>query len=411
MEGATIKMSRKSLKILLVLVTILSLISTFSLATDDTNSAEATSSNDEAVVTSDESGTAAISDENSAENGETASDGTNKTTSSTEASTNHDVYLSGDSITIGSGETVNGNAFVCAKTVTINGQIGGDLFVIADTLNIDGGQIYGNVFALSQSITLNGLIYDLYAACGTLTMGYDGVAYRDLKVNCDNATINGVVGKNINISAKTSLSLDSDCIVYGDLNYSTASEITIADGLVKGTVNFDKLAPTASDGILGYVMAGLTLLVYVLVIWLLMSKLAPKFYDKVTKMPVKKLLLSILVGLVAMIVVPLVSIALFFTVIGIPVAFALIAVFAIILAISFATVSINLANMLASKVKVLAKFNNLFAVIIVTIVLWLITLIPYVGPIVNMLLVLCGFGMVLANIISKNKKSVETAQV
>ena len=411
MEGATIKMSRKSLKILLVLVTILSLISTFSLATDDTNSAEATSSNDEAVVTSDESGTAAISDENSAENGETASDGTNKTTSSTEASTNHDVYLSGDSITIGSGETVNGNAFVCAKTVTINGQIGGDLFVIADTLNIDGGQIYGNVFALSQSITLNGLIYDFYAACVTLTMGYDGVAYRDLKVNCDNATINGVVGKNINISAKTSLSLDSDCIVYGDLNYSTASEITVADGLVKGTVNFDKLAPTSSAGILGYVMAGLTLLVYVLVIWLLMSKLAPKFYDKVTKMPVKKLLVSILVGLVAMIVVPLVSIALFFTVIGIPVAFALIAVFAIILAISFATVSINLANKLASKVKVLAKFNNLFAVIIVTLVLWLITLIPYVGPIVNMLLVLCGLGMVLANIISKNKKSVETAQV
>ena len=128
-------------------------------------------------------------------------------------------------------------------------------------------------------------------------------------------------------------------------------------------------------------------------------------------MPVKKLLLSILVGLVAMIVVPLVSIALFFTVIGIPVAFALIAVFAIILAISFATVSINLANKLASKVKVLAKFNNLFAVIIVTLVLWLITLIPYVGPIVNMLLVLCGLGMVLANIISKNKKSVETAQV
>ena len=405
-------MSRKSLKILLVLVTILSLISTFSLATDDTNSAEVTSSNDEAVVTSDESGTAVISDENSADNGETASDGTDETTSSTEASTNHDVYLSGDSVTIGSDETVNGNAFVCAKTVTVNGQIGGDLFVIAtDTLNIDGGQIYGNVFALSKNITLNGLIYDLYAACGTLTMGYDGVAYRDLKVNCDNATINGVVGKNINISARNSLSLDSDCIVYGDLNYSASNEITVADGLVKGTVNFDKLAPTSSAGILGYVMAGLTLLIYVLVIWLLMSKLAPKFYDKVTKMPVKKLLISILVGLVAMIVVPLVSIALFFTVVGIPVAFALIAVFAIILAISFATVSINLANMLASKVKALAKFNNLFAVIIVTLVLWLITLIPYVGPIVNLLVVLCGLGMVLANIISKNKKSVETAQV
>lgn len=381
-------MSKKSLKIVLILVTILSLISTFSLATEpDTASTPVTTSEDAATTTQ------KVEGDGSTTQAPITTDGTTTDTStSNEASTNHDLYLIENEVKIPDTETVNGNAFIIADTVTINGQIGGDLFVMATTLNIDGGQIYGNVFAIAKNITLNGLIYDLYAMCDTLTMSYDGVAYRDLKVSCDNATINGVVGKDVNIDTK-SLSLESDCLIYGDLNYSAPNEIEIAEGLVTGKVNYEKASLGSNTTVMDYVVSLLTALVYTLVIWFLISKLAPKFYGKATEMKPKRLLLALLVGLVTLIVVPVVSMLLMVTVVGVPVALALLAIYALVISIAFALTSIVLATKVAAKVKALAKFNNIFAVIIVAIVLWALTLIPYAGGIVSFLITLCGLGM------------------
>ena len=80
--------------------------------------------------------------------------------------TNSDLYIFEDKVTISN--VVDGNAFVMGSEVTISGEIGGDLFVIADKLNIDGGYIYSNVFALANEITVNGVVYDIYAACDEL---------------------------------------------------------------------------------------------------------------------------------------------------------------------------------------------------------------------------------------------------
>lgn len=402
-------MSRKSLKILLVLVTILSLISTFSFATDtsatDENSAVTTTSEENATST-DENTSA---DENATTEGTEGEDtsGEDSTDTAQEASTNHDLFASDDTVTITDSETVNGNAFVVANTVTVNGQIGGDLFVIAQTLNIDGGQIYGNVFAMADTITLNGLIYDLYAVCDTLNVSYDGVAYRDLKVTCNTANINGVIGKDVNIEAKKALNIESDCLIYGNLNYSTPNEIELADGLVTGDVNYSALAITSQNGsVIGYFVSLLMILVSVLVVWIVASKLAPKFYGRLTSMSPKKIGISILIGLVTLVVTPLISVLLMMTVIGVPVGFALLAIYMIALALSFAMAVIGISGKLASKAKALAKFNNLFAVIIVTIILWALSLIPYAGPIISLIIVLVGFGMLLTSIINKKEEKV-----
>ena len=390
-------MSRKSLKILLILVTILSLISTFSLATDDT--AAVTTSDD--IAANSEDNTSGTEGETNNENSE------NTVTEDNKAEVNNDLYLADTEVTIS--DTVNGNAFVIAETLTVTGQIGGDLFVMAKTINIEG-QIYGNVFALADTITLNGLIYDLYATCGTLNVSYDGVAYRDLKVNCNKATINGVIGKNINISTNTSLTLESDCIIYGDLNYSAPNEIEVAEGVVTGNVNYKNLSNinvNNSDSAVDYVLALLMTIIYTLVIWLLMTKLAPKFYGKVTSLTSKKMLLAFVIGLVSIIVIPVVSILLLITAVAAPVALLLMVVYGLVIAISSAVLAITLASKLANKVKVLAKLNNLLAVIIVTIVLWALKLIPVAGGIISFLVVLTGFGMVIMSLFNKKEKTVE----
>lgn len=402
-------MSRKSLKILLVLVTILSLVSTFSFATDET----ATDNTNSAATTTSEENSASTSEETT--DGTTAEEGTDgETTGDTETeepSTNHDLYVTGTDITVEADETVNGNAFLFGDTVTIRGQIGGDLFVVANTLNVDGGQIYGNVFALaSDTIRLDGLIYDLYAVCDNLTVAYDGLTYRDLKVTCNTASINGVIGKDVNIEARESLTIESDCFIYGNLNYSAPTEIDIADSLIEGDTNYSELSITSSNNVLGYVISLLTILVFTLIVWLVASKLAPKFYGRLTTMAPKKMALSILVGLLALIITPLVAALLMMTIVGIPVGLALLAIYMIAVVLSFAMAVMSIAAKLASKVKALAKLNNLLAVILVTIVLWLLSLIPYAGLVITFVVILAGFGMLILSVINKKEKTEKVAE-
>lgn len=395
-------MSRKSSKFLLVLVTILCLISTFSFATDTavTTSEDATTLSVENPKATE--GTEGENTENVATEGSTE----DATTSEESAEVNSDLYVFETKATISN--TVNGNAFVIADTLTITGQIGGDLFVIANTINLDGGQIYGNVFAIAKTITLNGLIYDLYAICDTLNVSYDGVAYRDLKVNCDTATINGVVGKNVNISASKGLTLESDCVIYGDLNYDAPSEIEVAEGMVTGTVNYGKISlNNDSTNVMDYVLTILMDIVYVLVIWLLVSKFAPKFYGKVTALTPKKMLLALVVGIVSLVLAVIVPLILILTVVGVPVAFILMVAYGLVIALGSAIFTITLASKLANKVKVLAKLNNLFAVILVALVLSLLALIPIIGGWLSVLYTITGIGMILMSVCNKKAKKVE----
>ena len=398
-------MSRKISKFLLVLVTILCLISTFSFATDGTP-----------VTTSEDATTLSVENPEATEGteGENADDATGElitedsTTPEGGAEVNNDQYLMGDEITIS--ETVNGNAFIIADTLTITGQIGGDLFVMANTINLDGGQVYGNVFAIGETITLNGLIYDLYAVCGTLNVSYDGVAYRDLKVTCDTANINGVVGKNVNISATKGLTLESDCVIYGDLNYEAPNEIEVAEGMVTGTVNYEK---ASSVSLPTDAMDYLVLLfdaIFVLVIWLLISKFAPKFYGKVTALTPKKILLALVVGIVSFIVVAFASIVFIFTIVGLPIAFILMGAYSLIIALGTAIFTIVLGNKLGNKVKVLGKLNNLLAILIVAVVLSLTIFIPYVGEWLAMIYTIVGVGMFLMAAFNKKEKAAAPAQ-
>ncbi len=412
-------MSKKSLRIFLILVTVLSLISTFSFATDDTPLLVSTNEKVSDEVDGETSEEVVLTTGEEAEDGVVSEDTTGEDVANSDseaADLNEDVYKIATDVEIS--ETVNGNVYVIANNVKITGQVGGDLFVIAKDVNIDGGQVYGNVFAITDSFTLNGLIYDLYGLCKTLDVKYDGVTYRDLKVSCDNATLNGVVGKNANLAVGNLLTLKSDCMVYGDLNYSSPNGIKVVnssdessdteltvESLVSGKVN------PGNVGIIGYLIALLSVLVFTLVVWLVMTKFTPKFYGKLSNASLKEMLISLLVGLVAPIVIVLASIAVMFTIVGIPVALVVLALYALLISISFSVAAIAIAGKLAEKVSALAKLNNLLAVIISTVVLWLLTLIPYyVGLVFTVLIALLGSGLFLKSLYEKKGKSKPAAK-
>lgn len=414
-------MLKKNLKFILSLFIVFTLIGStfFSYATDvnvNTNEEETTNVNaketDPSSVSEDEN--SVDSDENTSDENTTGEDSTTSddtlTDDSTSTTTTHDgdLYKMGGDIEIT--EAINGNAFISGNSVTVKGQIGGDLFVFANNLNIDGAQIYGNVFAVSNNITLNGLIYDLYGICNTLNVPYNGTVYRDIKVMCNTATIDGVIGGNVYITAAQKLTLEADCMIYKDLNYSAPSEIEVKDGTVQGDVSFTSSMYKASA--VDYVMNFVYLLIFVLVVWLLMMFIAPRFMEKATRVGKEKILPSLGFGILGLILIPVIAILLIFTVVGTPISMALMAIYALLVTITFTIVTLTFANMLSNKVKFFAKFKNLIGIILIALVLWALTLIPYVGIIIKLLITIYGFGILMISIFNKklNKEVVDEKQ-
>ena len=167
---------------------------------------------------------------------------------------NSDRFFSGDDIEIS--EVVDGNVFIIGKNVKLTStQIGGDLFVIAETLSMDANStIYGSVFVLASEITIDGAMYDTYLVCDKLNFDYNAYAQRDLRAMASEITLNGRVRRNSYLEANK-LILDTDFLTAGDLNYTAQSEAvymekqeddskkettTIPEGVVQGEVKYTK---------------------------------------------------------------------------------------------------------------------------------------------------------------------------
>lgn len=399
-------MLSKKIKLLFTSFVAITLITTMCFATD-AEPAETNTEEPVAVTSSEEEPEVTTSDGDSDLPADSADDTTGAT--DTIVPLEGDIYrASTDDIEIS--DAVNGNIFVASKgTVTISGQVAGDLFVAADSVNIDGAQIYGNVFAIANNITLNGLIYDLYGVCGHLEIPYNGTTYRDLKVVCKSAVLDGVVGGNVNITVADSLELQDDCIIYKDLNYTSEKEFTLNTELVQGNINYSKSAANTNINIApNYGIILVMLLVFVLIVWAVITFLAPNFNEKIQNAGKVRPIASLLYGLLGLIVVPIASVLLMLTVVGVPVALIAFGLYCLVISITCVLTSISLANILAEKVAFFAKAKKVLAVLLVAVVLYLLTLVPYVGGLVYALSTIYGFGMFVLAVLNKVNKKEKT---
>lgn len=245
--------------------------------------------------------------------------------------TNNDLYIIDDVVNVSN--IVDGNAFIMANEVNISGEIGGDVFVIAQKINISGAYIYSSLFAMAQDITINGDIYDVYALCGTFNLDANGRIYRDLKLGANTVNLNGKIGRNTYLDCNNlNISKDNGTVIFGDLNYTSNSEIEISEDLVEGTINFSKssdIENTTSaqsstnvlDTIKGYILDLLKTLLFTFVIAILLMWLAPKFVERLSSMNTSKSFISLGVGVgsvIATIILAILGILLLITVIGAP---------------------------------------------------------------------------------------------
>ena len=325
----------------------------------------------------------------------------------------NDVYLAGDNITID--YIVDGNLFVCADTVTINSQIGGDAFIFAKNLIInEEGYVFSNLFTVAESVEIKGVVYDVYALAQNFTIS-SGYVYRDLRICGNTLNINGIVGRNAFVSCST-INFNTDestnGIIYGDLNYTSNSEISIPENVVSGNINYSepKVSPEKPirSIIADYILDLGEFLAFVLIIWLLCLVLVPKFLANTNNYVGKKTLGILGYGLLSLIAVPIACIILILLQLTSSFSFFLLALYILAIVISKSLFTITANNYVCSKLKI-NKNSGIFGMLIVSgIVIWAITQIPYIGGLISFVISVLGLGILVTSILPKKSKKDET---
>ena len=145
-------------------------------------------------------------------------------------------------------DIVHGNSFVYGQNVTVTGEIYGDLFVIANSLNIaEDAVVYGNIFALATNITISGLTSDIYAmVASSFTLNDSGYIDRNINLTADSVSLSGKIGRDVNLTCNNlSISESDEKIIGGDLSYTSSSEAQIPEEVIGGKITYT--APVEVD--------------------------------------------------------------------------------------------------------------------------------------------------------------------
>ncbi len=245
-------------------------------------------------------------------------------------------YAAGQTVTVDG--DVSGDVVCAAQTVTINGSVGGDVLCAGQTITINGA-VGGSVRSAGQVVNVNGTVGRNVTAAGQdVTVGSASKVGGDMAaagagVNV-NAPVTGTLyagGQNLALNAAVGgdvgfwgqdLSLGNAAQIGGNLVYTSKNTFAIDKAKVAGTVTRHEppatkpAAPSAASRLamlLYWIVAGLA--TALVAVWL-----TPRLVRAVTGPMLRRWPASAGWGLAVLLLGPAVFVVLLITVIGIPVA-------------------------------------------------------------------------------------------
>ena len=374
-------MLKKFSKLLLSLLLIILIVSSFSICYADIDGEKTKSITEGEAVTTSETAEETTTDEQEIHNG--------------------DLYIFDNNIVMD--KLVDGNVFVFGNNIEITGQVNGNLFACGTKLTFNNCYVRYSIFACGNSVYYNGACNDLYVATNNLEMTYDSYVVRDVKAVTSDVIFKAAVGRDVDLACGSINFGEGEdiAVIYGNLRYNAPSEITVPEGVIggDGSVTYTKSSVSnntnfsIADILIEYAIAIITAVVLCIVL----NKITPSFAKQLSdiKFSVLKLLRALGIGLALLFLILVLVILLLMTTIGIKLAFILALLFAIICLIATPVLSIAITNALKPVLKI--EKNAMFYLILslVNIVLCGITLIPFVGGILGFVIKMIAIGLLV----------------
>ena len=329
---------------------------------------------------------------------------------------NDDLLITGNNVRIDG--TINGDVVALADTVEVTGTINGDLLVGCSNLNISGtinddlrmgaqnaritGKIKRNFSAVAATLILDrDAIIGGNAAIGAKDLNIDGLIQGGLQAAVNQLSLAGKIGQSAAIRTDN-LNVLPGAVIGGSLNYRGADKGNISpQAQIGGPVTYkyfveqhNQKAEPAHAPWVGILIWVLVWFISLMLIWLLWFYLNPGSFVKVQDALKEKPWASLGWGFALLILLPVAAVLMMVTVVGIPIALAAVSLYAAILFVGKLIVGYGLVYYLANRYQISALQKPFAAAAVGTLFLKLLSLIPWVGPIVTGVAALLALGCV-----------------
>ncbi|MFZ2886622.1 MAG: hypothetical protein WA021_02255 [Minisyncoccia bacterium] len=328
-----------------------------------------------------------------------------------------DLYMAGGNVM--SAGTVRGDLIVGGGTVLVNGPVTGDLLIgggnvtiageVTDDLRAGGGNILvqsvvrGDVILGGGQINLTGTRIGGDVAIGGGSVRIESAVGGDVKIGGGDIYINAPIAGNVEINAEK-VTLGPRANIAGDFTYKATEAVIMEDGaVVRGETSFEERAgrEEVKKGAIAALAAFASLWMLAKFLMSLVGAFALAFFFKrytqemiatAATQPVAEFVR----GLVVVIVLPIVSVILLISIIGIPLGVVGLLT-TIILSIfgSFAA-PILLGSLIHKSIKKPAGYVvNWKTVLLGVVVYFILALIPIVGWLAKCVILLMALGAAL----------------
>ncbi|HEV8537225.1 MAG TPA: polymer-forming cytoskeletal protein [Candidatus Limnocylindria bacterium] len=337
----------------------------------------------------------------------------------------------GQDITIGANETIEDDLYIFGNAISILGTVRGDVVAVGQNISVDGnvtgdliaagntvairGQVGESARVAAQSVVIDGRVGgDVVSAGNDLTIMGNGRIGRDLIVGSNSATISGQVGRDVQAGANSlkidgrvgrdvlatvnQLQLTDRAAVDGSLTYTSSNEAQIANpASVKGRTERrtpqSNQQPPLVQGPAATVLDWLRGLIGLLILGAVVVFFFPGFSRRAGEALVRSPWLSLAIGSLVLIGLPILAFVMFFLGIligGWWIGFVALAAYVVVLALAVPVAAVGVGGSLLRVTRRPAPVW--LALILGLIVLLLVALVPILGGIVIFLAILFGLG-------------------
>ena len=314
--------------------------------------------------------------------------------------------------------TVNGDIIALCTTIEINGTVNGDVISFSNDITING-EVKGNVRVASNDVLINGTIGRNVNAFGTeinltasstvawdvlisgVNGNFNGIIDGNLHGDIASANIGGKIGKNINLTVEDNnqggLLINKDAIVGGGLTYTSRKDAQI-ESLSSIVGKTEHQTPKEkTENVLNIISSIFYKLSALFLIGLILISLNKKFVSTVTTNLETKNWQTILIGLVALILTPIIILFFVITTIGIPLAIILSAVYLILILISVIFPAFYLGNLILKNF-IKKAINPFLALLAGLFIFVLVISLPYISSGLILFFIIYGLGGILLTI-------------
>jgi len=314
-----------------------------------------------------------------------------------------DVFLAGCSIDVEA--AVDGDAIVAGGNVRIGAPVaqtlyaaGGQLTVNANVgrnARIAGGQVEigpkaqvgGNVTVGGGEVRINGAVKGYVRAAGGKVL------------------INGPVDGDV-VATSGAVELGPNARINGQLRYASREEITRdASAQVQGGVERMQLeggwpVPERAERSVGR-RGGWAWSIGLMVLAGLLAAALPAFYARVSETLRTRAGMSLLFGFIAMVCIPAAALILLFTIIGVPLALATVALYLALLLVGYVSTGIGIGDWALTRfspARVSQRTWRIVAAVLGMLAISLLGRLPYLGGFVVLVALLIGLGALVLQV-------------